>query len=434
MTGLFLEVAMAIFNAVTTFLTADYFYSLFSQKNGRHNKACAIAFAAFIASPLLLKMTVGNMIILAVCMFVVSMNFEFKLYNKFLFSIVFIAVNHLVEVSVILLISLMSGTQTQIAMSGFYLALGAILCKVLCFILCFIIGIIKKEVLVGKFSFKWISLYTLPVATSLVTFAIYRSSYYFKDDSFIQKLSFSGLFLLIISNLLIVKLVNNIRESAINEQRLKSAEELVKQQEKQYSLILENNTRIAKQRHDYKNFIIGILSELKSEEYENIRKRLENELKILNAASSDISGNIIFDTLINYKNTEAANLGITIDLDYRHLSDIKISGIDLSILLGNAIDNAVDACAKLKDSNKKKIRVIVVVQGEMIIITVENNLEEDIDIHNLKSTKKDSQFHGFGIMNMRSIAAKYNGEVVFECADRVFKTIIILDNAAKSKC
>ena len=427
MTGLFYEVVVAVFNAITSFLTADYFYSLFAPRNNKHKIATAIAFAVFVAAPLLLKMTVGNMVILAICMFVVSMNFDFKLYNKLLFSVFFVAINCLFEIAVVLLLALMSDSKINAAIEGVYLIFGTILCKFLFIVFCYIIGFVKKEILVGKFNLRWIPLYTLPVGTYIIVFALYRSLLH-NNDPFISKLSLTGLILLIISNLLIIRLVNNIRESAINEQRLKTAEELVKHQEKQYALVLENNEKITKQRHDYKNFIIGVLTELKAGDYESIGKRLKIELDALNIDSYHISGNNIFDTLISYKKTEAGTLGITIDYEYRNISEIRISGIDLAVLLGNAIDNAVEACAQLTDPNKKKVGVMIVVQGEMVIITVENYVEENIDVCNLKTTKKNSRVHGFGIINMNSVAKKYNGEVAFECENNVFKTIIMVEN------
>lgn len=429
MTGAFFDVVIAVFNAITSFITADYFFSLFAMKNNRYAVWRAIAFAAFVAAPLMLKMTLGNMFILVVCVFVISLNFNFKTYNKLLFTILLVTINVLSEIIVTLLLSIMTGTDSVTVTTGMYLALGALLSKFVCIVLCYIIGIIKKEILVGRFSLRWLSLYSLPVATYIITFAIYRSSFYFADDSFIQKLSLTGIALLIISNLLIIKLVNNIHDSVVNEQRLKTAEELVKQQQKQFSLMLENNEKTAKQRHDYKNFVIGLLSEFNSGEYEKIKGRLQGELEELNDVSNKVSsGNDVVDTIIGYKMSEARNVGVAIDFDYRNISGINISGVDLSILLGNAIDNALEAAARLKDDWGKNVNVFMVVNNDRVIITVTNNVDENIDVNCLKSTKSDSQSHGFGIINMHSIASKYNGEVVFECEDNVFKTIVMVDN------
>lgn len=50
-----------------------------------------------------------------------------------------------------------------------------------------------------------------------------------------------------------------------------------------------------------------------------------------------------------------------------------------------------------------------------------------IDISNLISTKADSESHGYGILQMRSLAKKYNGDIFFDCNDEQFKTTIILN-------
>jgi len=428
MTELFFEVVIAIFNAVTSFLTADYFYSLFATRNNKHRALTAAAFALFIAAPLVLKMTIGNMIILAICMFVVSLNFDFKLYNKLLFSVLFVVINCLVEVATVLVISMMSDNSSQNAMSGFYLAVGALLCKFFCIMVCFVIGIIKKEVLAGKFSLRWISLYTLPVATYIVTFSIYRSSFYYEGDAFLRTVSLSGLVLLIISNLLIIKLVNDIRETAVNEQRLKTAEELVKQQEKQYDDLFRSGREVYKIQHDNKNFLLGLLSETESGNLDGTKELLKKKIDSFNAASArTLTGNSAVDTVLNYKLSQAREKGIKVDFDHKNLVSLCIPAVDFSILFGNAFDNAVEASEKL-EKEQRYIKAFIIVKDGRLIINVSNNVAQNVDVTNLKSIKEDVEKHGFGIINMQSLAEKLGGEVVFDCRDKVFATMIMVDN------
>lgn len=271
-------------------------------------------------------------------------------------------------------------------------------------------------------------MWILPVATIFVVYAIYLSSFYTDNDYKIAVISATGLFLLTISNFLIFRLINNIHEFAVNEERLKMAEELVKHQEKQYGLIFESNEQVSKQRHDYKNFLYGLLAETKNGNFESIEHRLNDELEKIGSKAEFTTGNSVIDAFLGYKKAEASAKGIDIEFEHRNASSVKISGVDLALVLGNAIDNAMEGCEELSDKDKKKVNIVVVVEDERLIITISNFVAKNINVENLASTKKDTNLHGFGIMNMKSVAAKYNGEVVFECKDNVFKTIIMVDN------
>lgn len=232
--------------------------------------------------------------------------------------------------------------------------------------------------------------------------------------------------MLIISNILIFKLINDIHDSVINENKLILAEELVKQQEKQYRLLFENNETVMKLRHDYKNFIIGMISELNINEPEKMKERLNDELKTLNELSNEICGNSVIDTIINYKKTEAKSKNISISFEYRNIHNINISGIDISILLGNAIDNAIEATEQIEGNSKREINIYLYQKGEQIIMLIKNNVKENKNTEKLQTEK--GEMHGYGIVNMKSIAAKYGGSVTFDCQQRIFSTIILLNN------
>ncbi|MCQ2478987.1 MAG: GHKL domain-containing protein, partial [Clostridia bacterium] len=61
-------------------------------------------------------------------------------------------------------------------------------------------------------------------------------------------------------------------------------------------------------------------------------------------------------------------------------------------------------------------------------ITVENPVSNSVSVNNLTSSKADTLSHGYGIFNMKSIAKKYNGEVLFTIDDNMFKTNIYMKN------
>ena len=106
--------------------------------------------------------------------------------------------------------------------------------------------------------------------------------------------------------------------------------------------------------------------------------------------------------------------------------------MDLSIVLGNAIDNAIEATLNIPDETKRVIQVYIYNTERQLMIYVKNNVVENVSISSIEeTTKEDKLLHGYGILNMRQIAQKYNGAVTFKCENNVFNTAIILTNGAK---
>ena len=317
----------------------------------------------------------------------------------------------------------------ETAKSGNYNIMGILLSKFIALLIFFILKSARHSALFGRFRRNWAVIYVLPIATILVIFAEYYSMWYYPDNNFLKTIALVSMISLIFSNLFIFRLVDGLYEAVVNENKLMVAGELVKKQAEQYSLILSNHQQILKIRHDYKNFLIGILSELSQSNYEDIQNKLQIELKELSSTYRDVvSGNSIIDTIVNYKISSAKEKGIEIDYSYKGLANICVSGIDLSILLGNALDNAIEATEKLSNPDQKKISLFIILRGSKVIISIKNRVEREIDIQNLRTDKKDTVLHGYGILNMKTIAKKYNGDVLFTCNDFIFQTTIMIDN------
>ena len=85
--------------------------------------------------------------------------------------------------------------------------------------------------------------------------------------------------------------------------------------------------------------------------------------------------------------------------------------IDLYALLGNAMDNAIEAVEKFTDTEKRQIDVIIYRKQNFMVVNIINPLAETLTYRDglPVTTKKDADFHGFGLRSMRQILKKYNG-------------------------
>jgi len=165
---------------------------------------------------------------------------------------------------------------------------------------------------------------------------------------------------------------------------------------------------------------------LKNEQINETIPKLEKELS--NLSSHDITfQNGIIPTIIQLKSNVAQEHGIGIDVTYNSMQNIHISDIDIAIILGNALDNAIEATQKVQNDNKK-INITICATGDTVLISIFNPVINNVNTDHLVSTKKDKRNHGLGIISIKSIAQKYNGNVLFTCEDFVFVTRIFLQN------
>lgn len=101
---------------------------------------------------------------------------------------------------------------------------------------------------------------------------------------------------------------------------------------------------------------------------------------------------------------------------------------DLVSLLGNVLDNAMEACEHVQ--RRKEIYLEVKKARSYLLLTVKNTISKPVLNNNpeLKSTKEDKINHGFGIKNVKKIVEKYNGFVTYDEKDDKFicKTMLLV--------
>ena len=383
-------------------------------------------FFIFFFAPLLISNSAVNMGVLIVCTYLITLNYDMRFYNKLLLTALCIAFNVAAEISAGFLIMTSFSIDFNEAKTGIYRTFGVLLSKLLVFTFFILIRAIKGGTLHGHFRKKWLSIYILPITTYLTVYVIYRSMQYYQNQVFLTNLTLASLIMLIISNMLIVKLMNDFHNEVVNENKLILAEKMIEQQQKQYQMMFEENEVIHKLRHDQKNFIIGLLSQIQNKDYDEMVKQLNAQLQELQAGSGqNICGNSVIDTIINYKISEAKKKNIKIDFHYKGLHNIQISGIDLAILLGNALDNAIEATEKIEETEKRTVELYIYLKGNQLVVIIENNVIQNVDVEHLQTEKTGN--HGYGVVNMKSVVNKYAGSLSFFCEDKVFKTVIVLE-------
>lgn len=209
------------------------------------------------------------------------------------------------------------------------------------------------------------------------------------------------------------------------------AEELrMKHQQEEYRLSYAENIKkqyeeIRRMRHDMKQNI-AVISELfrekKYDEASRFADKVSNNLAKFDNVI-DVQ-NTFINAILNSKLSSASEYGIRVICS----SSNNVSGIDdidLCNLLGNMLDNAIEA-AKVCD--KGYIEVSINSDENKLLVIIANSIMQSVLKTNneLASTKQDSERHGYGIKTIKSIARKYDGVAKFYEDNKMFYCQVLM--------
>lgn len=226
-------------------------------------------------------------------------------------------------------------------------------------------------------------------------------------------------------------------ERVILRNQVRSLQEHMEEMERIYS-------EIRGVKHDMKNTlaVIGQLSKEKNFFLEE-KGELQEYLADLNQTFDRLdmrfrTGNTVADTLLNMKYHEAVRLVSDLEMYADKLvfpQDLKIHSYDIGIILGNAVDNAVRACRKLKEKEPGAdafIRFVTLQKGNLLVLKVENSFDgklvrkpgEEFPV----TDKTDKENHGMGLANIKNTVEKYHGTMDYMVRGRVFILSMMMKN------
>ena len=179
-------------------------------------------------------------------------------------------------------------------------------------------------------------------------------------------------------------------------------------------------------RHDYHNHMQSVKAYLAMDSLEEARAyldALDQDLDEINLLFN--TGNINADAVLNAKISLAIKKGIQVDYKAAVPKTLAVSDIDLCVVIGNLIDNAVESCEKVAPENQF-IRLYIGIFQKQLYLLVSNATSETVRKLDEQyiSTKRGN--HGHGLKRINKIVDKYGGFVNRKNEPGVFVTEILL--------
>lgn len=249
-------------------------------------------------------------------------------------------------------------------------------------------------------------------------------------DEFSKFSVFASLMLLLV-NYVVFEIYDWMsRDAMVREQNRLYGQQLElcsRQAEERESLYLE----IRRLRHDMKNYLSCLLGAVQTGEKKEAEMLIQEMLNdgISNRTSEvSRSGNIVVDSLVNYKHDLAEKEGIMFEANVFIPVSLPFQSGHLAVILGNLLDNALEACRGVPEG-QRYIKLDISYVKEMLQICIRNSYHathrKDSSGRYL-TTKKDTLDHGIGLSSVEQAVSCYHGEMTAEGTGNEFRVSVVM--------
>jgi sensor histidine kinase regulating citrate/malate metabolism len=139
--------------------------------------------------------------------------------------------------------------------------------------------------------------------------------------------------------------------------------------------------------------------------------------------------NIVANSILGYYSLKAKEDGIPFRCNCSIQRKLSVSDSDLCVVLGNALENAVDACKIMDNSNMRFISAEARTINSQLLLKIENSYNGFLNIQEEGYlTTKSGKFHGIGLQNIRKVVEAYGGFVNTEHNGKVFTLMAAFPN------
>jgi len=223
---------------------------------------------------------------------------------------------------------------------------------------------------------------------------------------------------------LILKLSNQLQSNL----ELERKNHILDIEKIEYAALSERIEATRRTRHDLRHHILVMSDYLENQEYDSLKTYFEQYKKSVPEMGEFLfCDNRAINRLLFFFATQARDNDIDFQVNLALSSDLNISENDISVLLGNLLENAFEACLEQKQLPKK-----IIISGKndkhILSFTIDNSFENSIKrtrTGEYLSTKKKGC--GLGLQSVKHIVGKYNGVFSTEQKENMFYTSFLLN-------
>ena len=191
--------------------------------------------------------------------------------------------------------------------------------------------------------------------------------------------------------------------------------------EKHLSEVRSIHSEMRGYKHDFHHHLQTLKGQLEAGEVDRAIAYIENlDHRLQNVDTLLKTGNVTLDAILSAKLSQAKSQGINVTIKANVPAELTLTDVELSIVVGNLLDNAIEACLAVPESEERFLRLFLGMKGKMLYFSMLNSAGE-------KQRKRGSLFsshkngvHGFGLRRAESILTKHDGWCKYNSEDGAF--------------
>jgi len=241
-----------------------------------------------------------------------------------------------------------------------------------------------------------------------------------------------GLLCLMYVNVLIFAVFEGFMRQVSKEYRYALMEKQLDMQLEHYRQLAESRNSIREIWHDFKNHVQCMSILYDKGDIESLGKYIKNlsyyeeKLNVLD------TGNPVIDAILSHKQTVAKQMGIEFEMELIIPPRLAIPPADICTILGNSLDNALEACSRIKSNDiEKRISISMTYKNGYLVIKVVNTYEEEPkrEGDRFVTWKSSPQFHGLGLQSIERTVEQHGGNMKIDVGNGTFSLKILLPAA-----
>nr|WP_312577106.1 GHKL domain-containing protein [Sedimentibacter sp.] len=397
---------------------------LFFDKLQTSKRTETLSYIIYYFVNLLMFFTVRKPIILLAANIVLFLGLSFNYHASFAKKVIFSCLSYIILMLVETLVVLVTGyfAVPVFGYSKYDSSIGLALIRILSMLLVTILTNlknIKNDIPVPNF--YWFSTIFVSLAS------LYMFVNLFVYDNFNQLKMIIMTICILGTNFAILFLYDTLYSSFSSKTEKMLLEQQNRAYEKQLDLMQQSLDSVKIVRHDIKNHMIALKNLNFDEKNTKFDEYVDSIISSVNSKTVySNSENLIIDSILNYKLQTVANMNIELNVEVAIPKKLDISDYDMTIILGNLIDNAITALKKC--SGKKLLSVKISYSKGSVMITLNNTYNGEIKEKNgiLLTLKNDEKNHGMGLKSVEEAVYRNNGYIRIHYDDKNFRTAVIL--------
>lgn len=234
-------------------------------------------------------------------------------------------------------------------------------------------------------------------------------------------------------NILMILLILSIYEKIVDALQEAALKQLQQQRyelaQNYYEELSGKSKQLVSLRHDFRNHLSIIAGRLEQQNYAEALSYLEKITDITKSAGDMVvTNNATISAILQSKKVECERKGIGFTYTAAFEKIFKLTDMDFTIILGNILDNAIEA--QEPDLADKYLSISITQADTYLVIQCENPYLASPRKKNgkLVTSKKDSEFHGVGLINVSEVCERYGGDFHYSYDNSIFTVRILLPN------